>query len=86
MKVGDWFGLAENSCDIIAKYTTSAFKKNEAVNNLIKNISQKVSNQWIDTHKISQQQVEEGLTTQGKLMTHQYDVSSVFFTNPISIL
>ncbi len=74
MKISDWFGLAESSCGILVKYATSAFKKNEAVNNLIKNIAQNVSSQWIETHKIGQKQVEEGLAIQGKLITHQYDV------------
>lgn len=74
MKVEHWLNLAENSCQLMANYTSKAFQRNECVNDLIKKISLTISNQWIDTHKAGIKQVEEGLTTQGKLLTHQYDM------------
>ena len=74
MKIENWLALSENSCKLLENLNAKAFQKNEAVNNLIKKISSKVSEQWMTTHKTGIDQVEQGLTTQGKLMTQQYDV------------
>lgn len=75
MNIENWFSLATNSCQLLESYTSKAFQKNEEVNSLIKRISQKISDQWISTHNSGIKQVEEGLTTQGKLITSQYDVT-----------
>jgi len=74
MKIENWLALSENSCKLLENLNAKAFQKNEAVNNLIKKISSKVSEQWMTTHKNGIDQVEQGLTTQGKLMTQQYDM------------
>ena len=74
MKIENWFNLAENSCQLLSTYTAKANQRNVTINDLIKKISLTISNQWIDTHKTGIKQVEQSLTTQGKLITHQYDV------------
>lgn len=74
MTIGNWFSLAENSCQLLENYTAKAVKRNECVNDLIKKVSANISNQWVDTHKNGIQQVEEGLAYQGKLITDQYQM------------
>lgn len=74
MKIENWFNLAENSCQLLSTYTAKANQRNVTINDLIKKISLTISNQWIDTHKTGIKQVEQSLTTQGKLITHQYDM------------
>lgn len=78
MKIENWLALSENSCKLLESLNAKAFQKNEAVNNLIKKISSTVSEQWMSTHKIGIDQVEQGLTSQGKLITQQYDVIKPF--------
>jgi len=71
----NWFNLANNSCQMLEDLTKKAFQKDESVNNLIKQISLTISNQWLSTHKAGVRQVEDGLRTQGYLLSSNYDVS-----------
>ncbi len=74
MKIESWFNLADNSCKLLEDFTKKAFQKNESINDLIKQIALRISNQWISTHKAGIKQVEDGLRTQGKLLSENYDV------------
>jgi hypothetical protein len=74
MKIESWFSLADNSCKLLEDYTKKAFQKNESINDLIKQIALRISHQWISTHKAGIKQVEDGLRTQGKLLSENYDV------------
>ncbi len=74
MKIESWFNLADNCCKLLEDYTKKAFQQNKSINDLIKQISLKISNQWISTHRTGIKQVEDGLRTQGKLLSENYDV------------
>lgn len=75
MNVKDWLNLADQSCQIVEQFTHNANQKSKYIDNLISTISLEVSNQWITTHDKGVDQVEQGLKTQGKMITNQYDVS-----------
>lgn len=74
MNVRDWLDLADKYCLVISELTTKANEKSSSVDKLIISISEQVSNQWISTHDKAIDQIENGLKTQGKLITTQYDV------------
>ena len=74
MKIGVWFDLAEYTCRSIEELGVRATKKNEMVNDLIKKVSMKISEQWASTHNTAIKQVEDGLVSQGILLKKQYDV------------
>ena len=81
MKIEVWFKLAENSCLLLENFVNKALQKNESLNDLLKSVSLKISEQWISTHNNGVKQVEKGLAIQGTLITQQYDVRVFLLKN-----
>ena len=76
MKIDAWFAIANNSCQLLEDYTAKAFQRDISVNELIRQISARISEQWLSTHNIGIKQVEEGREIQGNLLASQYDVNN----------
>jgi len=78
MNIKDWLNLADKCCFTVEEMTRAAITKSKYIDKMITEIALSVSNQWIDTHDKTIQQVESGLKTQGKLIRTQYDVKFNF--------
>ena len=76
MPIKDWLNLADKCCCTVEEMTREANLKSKYINKMITDIALSVSNQWIETHDKTIQQVENGLVTQGKLITSQNDVKN----------
>ena len=79
MNARDWLDLADRNCLVVSNQIAKANEKSAYIDRLIIKISEQVSDQWMSTHDNTIQQVENGLKTQGKLITTQYDVIQINF-------
>ena len=74
MMIDDWLQLADNYIKQVEDFMNKSSQKNNETNELIKKIASNVSTQWIETHNVGVKQVEDGLKTQGNLITTQANV------------
>ena len=74
MKIEEWFKLANKVLERSKELTNKATQWNTSVINIINSVGKTVSNQWMNTHKVASDQVEEGLKTQSNMINQQYDV------------
>ena len=77
MPIKDWLNLADKCVCTIEEITKEANTKSKYIDKLITEIASSVSNQWIETHDNAINQIENGLKTQGNLITTQYDVNKL---------
>ena len=78
MAINDWFKLVQKGYLRATELTAKANESNKNVIELINSVGKNISEQWLSTHNIAQNQVEAGLKIQSKLINTQYDVIVVF--------
>jgi len=75
MAIGDWFDLANKGIGRSIDLKQKTQDLNQLVINLINEIGEKMSNKFLETHKISTNQVENAMKIQSNLINTQNDVS-----------
>jgi hypothetical protein len=74
MKFSDWTNLAQNGIHKLNEIVQKATEMNNSTKQLIQQIAKSLSNQWMKTHQRAYKDIDNGLNTQSKLITTQYDV------------
>jgi hypothetical protein len=79
MIIGDWFELSKRGIQKSIDLRHKADILNKKVIDLINSVGNKMSEQFLKTHKIASDQVEMALKTQSNLIDTQYDVNQFLF-------
>ena len=74
----NWFKLAEKGYLRATELTSKGNEANQNVIKLINSVGKNISEQWLDTHRIAADQVEDGLKIQSGMINTQYDVILIY--------
>lgn len=75
MAFKDWLKLVQKGYLRAIELIARANESNNSVIKLINSVGKNISEQWLSTHKIAQDQVEAGLKAQSKMINTQYDLN-----------
>lgn len=78
MNIENWLKQASDDCLKANSLELKSLDFNEKVTNTISNFRQACSEQWMETHDVVGNQVEEGFTRHSKLFSAKIDVIEIF--------